>query len=289
MNKTIIEFLNEHGYVAEIKLCDKGDIKKEAIVVRRPDENVGAILYTDFLNKAVAENGLDNTLEQLIHYVEKSLIYGPSQETVEAIISREGFEQNILVGLERICDTEFIHRPLKDFQGLQEYMYIKAFRNSFGEGLIRINKRHLEIAGVTEDEAFGMAHRNLSKETVIIPMADALAKLWPVTDDPYGPDEVELPMYVVTNRSSIRGAANILDKKAINEIAAARGWRGTLTVIPSSKHEMILIPSSECPMPDEVMKEMVSEVNRTAVGYEDVLIDAVYKIPLDDNDKSSVA
>lgn len=81
-------------------------------------------------------------------------------------------------------------------------------------------------------------------------------------------------MYVITNKSKNHGAMAILDKEFVNECIETIGE--DFYVLPSSIHELILIPNSG-EMDVETLRGMVSEVNRTQVSREERLSDNVYR------------
>ena len=86
----------------------------------------------------------------------------------------------------------------------------------------------------------------------------------------------EPPMYVVSNKSSMRGASAVLDKKILEDIGRKHGT-DTLIILPSSIHEVLVIPYEDG-MDMDFMKNMVTEVNTTEVLPEDQLISDVYKV-----------
>lgn len=79
-------------------------------------------------------------------------------------------------------------------------------------------------------------------------------------------------MKVVTNAYSINGAAAILDDELLQEIYEE--FDCTYYIIPSSVHELIVIPSGICD-PDEI-KSLVRQVNSTEVRDDEILSDNVY-------------
>lgn len=81
-----------------------------------------------------------------------------------------------------------------------------------------------------------------------------------------------LPMYVLTNRSKQFGAAGILYPEQLKKMADQ--LKNNLFVLPSSIHEVILLPDhGENP---GSLKFMVREVNETQVAEEEILSDSVY-------------
>lgn len=86
-------------------------------------------------------------------------------------------------------------------------------------------------------------------------------------------DEAKTPMYVLTNNQKMFGAVCILYKNILKKFSDI--LENDFFIIPSSIHEVILIPYQSC---EDVEKynEMVQEVNNTSVTEEDRLADHIY-------------
>lgn len=81
-------------------------------------------------------------------------------------------------------------------------------------------------------------------------------------------------MFVLTNSEKWFGAACILDEETLR--AFSDRIESDYYILPSSVHELILIPFNEN-ISVNALKEMVNEVNVTQVSDEDYLSDTVYK------------
>ncbi|SFR68364.1 DUF5688 family protein [Anaeromicropila populeti] len=84
--------------------------------------------------------------------------------------------------------------------------------------------------------------------------------------EPYG-------MYVMSNLSGVNGAASLLYEEVLQEFACS--IQSNLYILPSSIHEIIIIPYSNA-LNVQQLKSMVKEVNQTQVPREDILSDRVY-------------
>lgn len=85
--------------------------------------------------------------------------------------------------------------------------------------------------------------------------------------------EMKMPMYVLTNRQKLYGAACMLYPGVLKAFGEEKGR--DFYVLPSSVHEVILIPAE--PGTDEtLLREIVTEINRTQVAEDEVLADSVY-------------
>ena len=80
-------------------------------------------------------------------------------------------------------------------------------------------------------------------------------------------------MYVMTNTRGINGAACLLYKNALARFA--QKLKQDLFLLPSSVHEVILVPKSDI-LKKEDLSEMVREINKTEVSPKEVHSDTVY-------------
>ena len=87
-------------------------------------------------------------------------------------------------------------------------------------------------------------------------------------------DYVPSDMYVLTNESKLNGAACILYENVLYDIAQKLG--ADLYILPSSVHEVILLPKLSMFEKDELVN-MVKEVNTEGVAADEVLSDHVYE------------
>ncbi len=82
-----------------------------------------------------------------------------------------------------------------------------------------------------------------------------------------------IPMYVLTNKQKLYGAACMLYPGILKGFSEKMGE--DLYVLPSSVHEVILVPIS-AGADRESLREIVTDINRTQVAEEEVLADSVY-------------
>ena len=87
-------------------------------------------------------------------------------------------------------------------------------------------------------------------------------------------DYVPSDMYVLTNESKLNGAACILYENVFYDFAQKLG--ADLYILPSSVHEVILLPKLSMFEKDELVN-MVKEVNTEGVAADEVLSDHVYE------------
>lgn len=81
-------------------------------------------------------------------------------------------------------------------------------------------------------------------------------------------------MKVLSNERRIHGAVCMLYPGVLKEMADRIG--GDFFIIPSSVHEVILLPDADKGL-NEGLKQLIREVNSTQVAPEEVLSDTLYR------------
>ena len=138
---------------------------------------------------------------------------------------------------------------------------------------ILIHKSHLNIWKITEEQLKEDALANTPKilPVDIINMNEVLQRL--MGDAAPLPEftQQEIPMYVMSNTIRQNGAATMAYPEVLDDFAASIGKN--LYIIPSSVHEVILVPEAQQPCS---FNPMVREVNSTELDPKEVLADHVY-------------
>ncbi len=154
--------------------------------------------------------------------------------------------------------------------------------NESGHMSAPITNKLMEQYGVTPEELHDIAIHNLAESQIEFKtMRDVLVEMmFPEgieEGDPRAfmlPPEEESPsMYVLSNSDKLNGAAAILDSKTMEDISEKLG--GDFIVLPSSIHEVIVLPVSE-DMDRQTLEAMVQDVNAGQVAPEERLSDHVY-------------
>lgn len=140
---------------------------------------------------------------------------------------------------------------------------------------IRVNSSLMELWGATEDELYQTAMENLENERyhiqTIVELLGGMAGV-PTGEIPELPEEMT-KQYVLANESCRYGAAGMLRKDLMEGFAGQAG--GSFYILPSSIHELILLPDAADICAEE-LKKMVKEVNESAVAREEWLSEDVY-------------
>ena len=145
-----------------------------------------------------------------------------------------------------------------------------------GYATILIHHPHLSFWDISQQELFELSMENTPKllHYQLQNMADVLVNLFHEKNPDLLDENLEpIPMYVLSNSSKLNGSGCILYKDLLADIAAR--LKSDFYIIPSSVHEVLLIPSQYAGRASE-LSLMVQEVNATQLSKEEILSDHVY-------------
>ena len=253
--KMIITELEKRGYMAKSYDREKNGVILKGIEIVN-DSNIVPVVYTDSLLRNAEKN--NETMEEIVSKIIK--IYEK--------------EKDVDLDVNRIFDKSYMKQNIF-LEGIECYMYLRLKEDENGCFSTKVSKDILKYAGISLQEAWEEAEKNTNAETVIEPMAKILCELLHIK---YSEEmEKTTPFFVISNKKS-NGAAAILNRKALEKFGKERGIE-KLVVLPSSVHEMILLPYEE-EMDMWEMSEMVKQVNFSEVEPTERLTDRAYLVTL---------
>lgn len=177
--------------------------------------------------------------------------------------------------------------PHRRFLDLAVVCYYAYMNDLMGKGSIQIDKDLLSKWEISEEELFFDAEKNTRnilgmelKDMHELLFGMLLQKWNPTTpeevklieDEVYGLTS-EVPMYIMTLRGGSFGAVCMSVSEWMEQFGRECG--GSFFILPSSIHELILIPEN-CGETAENLQKMVCEVNASCVSAEEKLSDSVY-------------
>ena len=239
--KALVKELNNRGYVAEEKDVVKNGVTLHGIMVGEGD--VRPVIYPD----------PNTTADEIISQFER--VKGTTFD-LDSLKDSEYIKSHVYVGLQKSSSQDLVKKRTK-YKGIEQYLYVKISDNACFK---------LTTEMIAED-VWNQAKANTFKETVVATMAQIMRD--------FGMDGPETPLYVVTNTAKYRGAANILDRKSLIKALG----RGNFIVLPSSIHEMLILPAEEYDNLSD-LAQMVREIIASQVAPSEQLGDTAYKITL---------
>lgn len=278
--KSRVECLCPEACVAIEKVVKNNSLTLDGIVIRREGECLTPTIY---LNGMYGEYHSGKTLDDIV----EEIISIDKNQRMKCDVDPDyfcNFEQvkgNIyakLINYEK--NEELLKRlPYRKFLDLAIIYYGVFDGFSDGVGMWNITNDVLKGYSIDEEVLYQNAMNNTIKEQpyFIKTMMELLGEIMPEEEYLQYVDEdmvVERrsPMYVMSNEDKIFGAITVLYPGVLNGFYEKHG---DFYVLPSSVHEVILIPVSEG-IEEKELQSMVVEVNRTALKPEEFLSDNVY-------------
>lgn len=145
-----------------------------------------------------------------------------------------------------------------------------------GSATILIHDRHLTFWNITRDDLYALAFANTPKllQYDLRNMTEILKELLCDADSSIPNDTKALcPMYVLSNQYKLNGSVCILYKNLLRDFA--NRLHCDLYILPSSVHEVLLIPAAN-EMSYKELSAMVQDVNSSQLSREEILSDHVY-------------
>lgn len=269
----------EGGNITINHVIKNNGCEMDGLVIMEKGKDIAPTIYLDSLYELYT-NG--ENIKSIIRQIE--LIYEQNKNNVT-------FDVNILKHFDTIKD-KIVYKvvnyrsneklleqvPHKRILDLAVVFYC-LLDNEYGRSATAlIYNNNLKNWNVTIDDVYKAALKNTPDllHSKISSMAALFEKCGVNVDG----EEVDLKdyvpsdMYVLTNESKLNGAACILYENVLYDFAQKLG--ADLYILPSSVHEVILLPKLSMFEKDELVN-MVKEVNTEGVAADEILSDHVYE------------
>lgn len=160
--------------------------------------------------------------------------------------------------------------PYEDYLDLAIVFYVLLEINTYGMASMMIRNEHLEMWDVTSSEIY---HRACQNTWRLLP--SELQTMQSVIEHLTGnlDEEVKDFMFVLSNQAHNYGATVILYDNCLQMIG--NYLKENYYVLPSSVHEVIIIPESESISQGELSR-LVKEINETQVAEDEILSNQAY-------------
>lgn len=265
------EAVNEDVTVS-IHVAQKNNgVRRTGLMIVKEEINVSPTIYLEEYYKQYESGvGLDRIVEEVIALYEKVRFQKPWKD--QKLSSCEEVEDKIIYRLiSRASNKEMLEDvPYIPYLDLAVVFYVLVEAAKYGTVTMLVRKEHLEKWNVTKEDLYWMAGKNTPK---LLPyefqtMGEVLGELKVISFS--GTDEI---LYVLSNKIRSFGAATILYPGRLDQIG--RFFGENYYILPSSVHEVILVPESEA-ADRAYLEGMVTEINQTMVEEEEVLSNHVY-------------
>lgn len=274
---------------AEMKVVTKNNgVKLHGLIISKENSSVSPTIYLDgFFREYKQGKSLGDIVFELVDIYEKNKVsaginldFFMDYQAVRGriFIKAVHYEKNKTM----LEDVPHIH-----FLDLAMVCYYSYMNDFLGNGSIQIETSHLDRWGISEEELFATAKNN-TRDKLGMEIKGMQEILEEMLMENVGADreemesmlqhtEQEIPMYIMTLKGRYFGAACICYEEMLKSFGKQCGKN--FYILPSSIHELILIPDSGKEEP-ETLRRMVREVNAGYVAPEERLSDNIYYFDL---------
>ena len=260
-------------------------VEKTGLQIRKKGANAGIVVYPmDIYNSIQKGSGFQEVFDQLLHAMEKSLKQIGSEKITgkmeDCFLNYEEASKYLVYRLVQTKRNQKLlmdvpHIPYLDLSIIFELYWKMDGKNC----TVLIHNNHLKYWGVEPEELLARAKENTPR---LLPAKfDAVDRLFCSVANPV---EIanwwehkrweNLWMYFLSNQAYFHGAAAVLYEGVLKKIADQID--SDLIVLPSSTHEVLLIPSRLWPDADG-FAELIQDINQTQVEEEEWLSDHPYR------------
>ena len=267
----------------EVKeIIKDNDTRLHGVIIQAPEQNVTPTIYLEDMLKAMPEGAeLSDMADNIIGTYLKGMMNAPRLEDIS--IDYEDIKDRLQIqiadaGRNRDRLKDLVYKPLDN--GMVMLAYVVIREDNEGSYQFAITKDLARDKDYDMDRLFDRAMANTIAKNAPV-MTDMRSMIMSMEEgsginplkEGFNVRKGE-PMYVLTNSSSHLGAAVLYYPHVQQNIAEA--LKDNYYVLPSSKHEVIIIPES-AGINLKAMQDMVKDANKSFVDDRDVLSDRVLK------------
>lgn len=248
----------------------------DSLILTSPEWKAGPVLYLGELYQGFCAG---QSVKELCERIEERLrvdLKAAPEEIIQGISDFTRIKGRIMFRLvhakknqERLRVT--IHRPFLDLA--MEFCI-------FGEGEegeafhAALPEKLMKKWGVDMEELYRQALKNMEKQLPAEIMSIEEAIMGEAINKGEAESDSSGTLYILSNKKRTYGAGCILYEGVLKEFSDKFGR--DILILPSSVHEMLLIPDEGILKAAE-LEEMVESINRTVVSPKEVLSDKVYR------------
>ena len=293
----VAEFLPDDYSVSVFNATKNNGIKKHGILINNGSV-LSPVIYVDDLIK----EGFD--MSEIAIKVVEQYKKAKEQEVPFDTEDISDFSEMKKMLCYRLINSEYNKETMDDipFERINNDLALVYFLDLGQNAMITVTNNLIKLWGISEEELYEIAKDNTpliyppDLRSMADVMIDILGQDMEMMKMQFGKTEMndeefrsflksevigeELPMYVLRGREMYGATALIYD----DMLSILQERFGDVYVIPSSVHEVLIIPVDEARsrgITSTEIRDMVVQVNETTVAPEDRLSDNVYLINKD--------
>lgn len=274
----VIENEVKENVKKDVKVCMHTVIKnngkeRQGITLSEQGVNISPTIYLEeYYEKFRGGKSVKDITENILELYEE-VRFHHSWET-SCVQEYENIKDKVvykLIGQKRNAQL-LLKVPHVPFLDLAMVFYVILELDQHGTATMLIRKENVKAWGITEESLKEHAVRNTPQ---ILPAKFSTMKsvIAEMMGEETREEEEDDNMFILSNCVRNNGACCILYPNVLEQIGSR--LQENYYVLPSSIHEVIIIPESASPVRED-LEEMIQEINLTQVAREEILSDTPY-------------
>lgn len=268
------------GLIIKKVVSDKvNNTKKTGIVISEPGSNISPIVYLEKAYERYLEYPyIDLFIEEILHFYkstkEREDFEKIKFENYDAVKNRIAYK---LISYKK--NKQMLENvPYIQFLDLAIVFYILLENTPQGMATMSVKSEHLKMWNISETELYNQANINITRLLPVkfMDMRQTIREIFDSEDkkieEDFENNNNEI-MYILTNTEKNYGAASMIYPHILEMVGEI--IHEDFYVLPSSVHEVIIVPKSK-KIDEKEMNAMIVEINATQLEPEDVLSDHAY-------------
>lgn len=265
-------------------IIKNNDTHLDGLTILSPRHNLSPTIYLDYYYRQYEQGRpFDTLLSDILTIYRENCPAG--RIDISFFTDYEKVKSHIILKLVNYERNQTLLSGVPHYRFLDLAIVFHCLLDSgtLGNATILIHNHHLPYWGITRDDLYALAMKNTPQlmHYELRNMTEVLHGLFPeeksFAED--GNADAVCPMYVLSNRQKLYGSSCILYHNLLAGFARRLGC--DLYILPSSVHEVLLIPADDRVAAME-LSAMVRDVNSSQLSREEILSDHVYYFSRED-------
>jgi len=267
LEEAVCRRLKRQEKVRRVQILKNNGVKLDGFSYQAEGHQERPTVYVnDYYHNDMSIEELEQLSELIVSIQRESMLH--LENNFSQVLDYSKMKAQIFYKLiSRKKNEELLERvPWLPWLDLALVFYLRIPEHIIGSATALIHTSHMEYWGITLGELYRTASENMKRLPVMLkPMEDFL--------DGYDMKAFSSGMYVLSTEKKEYGAAVIISPEIQGVCYETFGE--DYYVLPSSVHELILLPKSLAAGREE-LERLVQEVNDSCVSEEDYLSSRVY-------------
>lgn len=260
------------------KVLKNNDTELVGLIFKQDEESLAPTIYLNGLYEGYENQtiSMDMIVKLLLNQLEEAQKNCLNMENLAKNMDYDHCKHSIVYRLvSKTRNSKLLDGiPHINMLDLAIVFYVVKEIDDTGVKSIKITNELMKSWGVQVGELMKCATRNTPQIFPVVQrdIIDVLQPLFKEKSFECLTNEEKIDMIVITNQVGLNGASAILYKGVLSQLAEE--YDSDLWILPSSIHEVIIVPKSIEGM--ESYSEMVRDINEKYVDEEEILSDRVY-------------